>query len=114
MTAAYTPPIDEGQSLVLNENQLAKLKKRHVVPLARAAAKPSDALGKLFKKAGLTKGIETSVMLAEDANHLLVIQAIAADGLMVEKTPEIRMLLEGIALACEKTLSLQMSKEAAQ
>jgi hypothetical protein len=88
--------------------------RRKAVPLARAAARPSDALGKLFQKAGLSKGIETSIVLADDANHLLVIQAIAADGLMVEKTPEIRMLLEGIALACEKTLALQQQKDAAQ
>jgi hypothetical protein len=118
MTATHpaqdNPPatsIDAG--VPLTEAQLAKVK-RKALPLARAAAKPSDALGKLFQRAGLTKGIDTSIVLGSDANHLLVIQAIAADGLMVEKTPEIRMLLEGIALACEKTLALQQPKEAAQ
>jgi hypothetical protein len=100
----------------LNEAELKQAKRaaQRAIPLARAAAKPSDALGKLFKRAGLTKGIDTSIVLGADANHLLVIQAIAADGLMVERTPEIRMLLEGIALACEKTLALQQPKDATQ
>jgi hypothetical protein len=107
MTAAQDTPHTEA------ELAQAKRAARRAIPTARAAARPSDALGKLFQKAGLTKGIDTSIVLGADANHLLVIQAIAADGLSVEKTPEIRMLLEGIAMACEKTLALQQ-KDVAQ
>lgn len=77
-----------------------------VVPVARHAA-PSKALGKLYEKAGLVKGVETSIALAADADHLLVIDAIAADGLSLEKTPERRLLLQGIRTAIERTLALQ-------
>jgi hypothetical protein len=84
------------------------------IPLARAAATPSNALGKLYTKAGLVKGVETSIVLGPDANHLAVIQAIAAAGLTVEKTPEVRAVLEAIRRACEQTLALQQPQEEAQ
>lgn len=71
------------------------------------AKEPSKALGKLFQKAGLTHGVETSVMLGIGADHLAVIDAIAADGLTVEKTPERRLLLQGIRTAIERTIALQ-------
>jgi len=77
------------------------------IPISRAAAAPSNTLGGLFNRAGLTKGIETSIVLAKDADHLLVIQAIAADGLTSETTPERRMVLEAIRTAVERTLALQ-------
>ena len=77
------------------------------IPISRAAPEPSNTLGGLFNRAGLTKGIETSVVLGKDADHLLVIQAIAADGLTSETSPERRMLLEGIRTAVERTLALQ-------
>jgi len=80
------------------------------IPITRNAT-PSDALGGLFKRAGLVKGIETSIVLGADADHLLVIQAIAEDGLSVETTPERRMLLEGIRRAVEQTLALQEPKQ---
>jgi hypothetical protein len=75
------------------------------------APEPSAALGGLFVKAGFTRGVETSVVLGKDADHLLVIQAIAEDGLSVETTPERRMLLEGIRRAIEQTLALQEPKQ---
>jgi hypothetical protein len=103
---------DAAQDTPLTEAELKKAKR--AIPTTRAAARPSDALGKLFKNAGLTKGIDTSIVLGHDANHLLVIQAIAADGLLVEKTPEVRMLLEGIARACGQALALQQPKDAAE
>jgi hypothetical protein len=78
------------------------------------ASEPSAALGSLFAKAGLVRGVETSVVLGKDADHLLVIQAIAEDGLTVETTPERRMLLEGIRRAVEQTLALQQTEENAQ
>ncbi|WP_109479170.1 hypothetical protein [Paraburkholderia sp. C35] len=85
------------------------------VPAAPAVAQafpitrkmPTNALDKLFKNAGLVRGVETSIVLAHDADPLEVIQAIAADALTQEKTKERRLVLEGIRLACERTIALQ-------
>jgi hypothetical protein len=77
------------------------------VAIARGVPVPSNTLGGLFTRAGLTKGIDTSIVLGKDADHLLVIQAIAADGLTTETTPERRMVLEAIRTAVERTLALQ-------
>jgi hypothetical protein len=76
------------------------------IPVTTSAVQPSKALGALFEKAGIVHGVETSVVLGKDADHLQVIAAIAADGLTVETTPERRLLLQGIRTAIEKTLAL--------
>ncbi|MFM0608720.1 hypothetical protein PQR05_29740 [Paraburkholderia sediminicola] len=76
------------------------------IPVTTTAAQPSRKLGELFTKAGIVHGVETSVVLGKDADHLQVIAAIAADGLAVETTPERRLLLQGIRTAIEKTLEL--------
>lgn len=68
---------------------------------------PNAMLQKLFKGVGLVRGIETSIVLGADADHLAVIRAIAADGLLMEKTPERRLVLEALRTACERTLALQ-------
>jgi hypothetical protein len=74
-------------------------------PIARKM--PTNALDKLFQKAGLVRGVETSIVLGHDADPLEVIQAIAVDSLQTEKTQERRLVLEAIRLACERTIALQ-------
>jgi hypothetical protein len=83
------------------------------IRITRARPQPSKALGELFKKGGLVPGIETSIVLAPDADHMEVIAALAADALTSETTPERRMVLEAIRVACERTRALQLQKEAA-
>ncbi|KVN83458.1 hypothetical protein [Burkholderia ubonensis] len=75
---------------------------------------PNAALQKLFKNAGLVRGIETSIVLGGDADHLAVIQAIATDGLLVEATQERRLVLEAIRQACARTIALQQPAQVAQ
>lgn len=75
---------------------------------------PNKTLGKLLSNAGLVRGIETSIVLGHDDDHLSVIQAIAADGLKVEKTQERRLVLEAIRQACARTIALQQPAQVAQ
>jgi hypothetical protein len=74
---------------------------------------PNPMLQKLFKGAGLVRGIETSLVLGADADHLAIIHAIATDGLAVEKTQVRRLVLDGIRTACERTLALQQPAQVA-
>jgi hypothetical protein len=80
------------------------------IKVAKSEAQPSAKLGELFTKAGIVHGVETSVVIGKDADHLLVIAAIAEDALQVEKTPERRMLLQGIREAITRTLALAQSQ----
>lgn len=75
---------------------------------------PNATIQKLFKKAGLVRGIDTSIVLGGDADHLAVIQAIATDGLLVDTVPERRLVLEAIRTACVRTLALQQPAQVAQ
>jgi predicted DNA-binding transcriptional regulator YafY len=87
-------------------------------PVTRAKAQPSDKLGQLFVKAGIARGIETTVVLGPDADPLEVIEAIAADAFPHEKTPERAAVLAAIRTACAKTRALvitaQPTEQAAQ
>jgi hypothetical protein len=86
-----------------------------VVQAAQIARKmPTRALGRMMEKAGLVRGIETSIVLGHSDDHLSIIQAIAADGLSVETTPERRLVLEAIRTACERTIALQQPTQVQQ
>ena len=82
----------------------------------KQAAQPSDKLAQLFVKAGIARGIETTVVLGPDADPLEVIEAIAADAFEHEQTNERRAVLAAIRMACAKTraLAIQPAQQAAQ